>query len=1185
MASSSRDNFKSMYKAKHKEESSTSSRRKSRGLERQKLRDDEVNKRRLLSVSDMSPVFEDKEETKDEAIDSGTQVKASNRLERLKQWREERKKKQEEANKNSKKPMFKVTHLEYKEELQLFNKERSGAKNEQKISGQPVKLSSHPTKPIAKAAVTQRIVSNVKANKVETKKNTTKEVNVERKNRLLTKATKLENKKVAAHNERTRSTVKAIRPSERKTRSGTKETNLLEKVSATVSLDKNDLDKEIETKNPRKVKNQTAQYCKPTTAAAAKSTNEKHTNFLRSKSHQVGTNKSKGNTKALKEKETEDVKVPALDNTPLRKKSVRLNVGAVAASSASESEQDLHLSDSNVSLPKHSTPRPARGSNRYSSGSRRKYNKTPGIKTNKAHLGSQKKSVRDLSPINKNLKKKKDKSANLESDDSTNDSTNEDSGVSSENKEVNISNISDKENMQIASSRLVCRSSKRSHIKDSKDLSGENSGVETSQNFTPKKKLSLENSSTPTHGSSTRKTRSQLNLGFKPSPAKRSRSAMASPENDQDAQSGKHPEKSAKRARFTNLKSPSSDEENLNIICHEVQEPDPDLPKDVVQNVFVTRKSLRVASLISDDMANIPEKKSLTPKKRKSMCAGTRKSRSRPRRNSQSVVVSVSDEGTSGALGDSIGQIQSAPENHYKVEVVPHNTHGGSNVKCIKSEFIDVSDEGTALISERNPSVVYQVIKSEGSSRALQELTVAKIDGEISFIEVPLEESVNVLPRLSQSSEENHSTQPFSPTKSNDVSQSSPSVHLLPIAAYSQVDADQNSDSISASQETPVTFRTLRRRAHSIAPTFKTPSATKSKKERQRRKTDHVLKSPEEMVKILSQSPLVEMSRRRRKSKFVLSSDENTENEPASVTSEVDNTTSIQQQDIVQFNDLKVNEEKMERVNYYKNLVKSETQRLNELGDKWTSYLHHSTDVGEDAQGQIRSTVGKSQLLIDQRFKQFTGLINDCEFTLGEKETTPTDLQGFWEMIYCQVEDVDKLFSNLTELEQNNWQIKQPTPKNVPKKKVVSRAAKPKVKSNFAAFRQEMMKRKAKETVIDTSIDLATVDSEKNKVFDAGFFKVSSPIRSYSGLGSKKTPVIADTNENSTQQTDISEVESQTPRREMKSSVTTPMSLNNKENKVLATPVNRLLSAKKKSYVPAVPSPLLNDITGLRAKK
>lgn len=44
-----------------------------------------------------------------------------------------------------------------------------------------------------------------------------------------------------------------------------------------------------------------------------------------------------------------------------------------------------------------------------------------------------------------------------------------------------------------------------------------------------------------------------------------------------------------------------------------------------------------------------------------------------------------------------------------------------------------------------------------------------------------------------------------------------------------------------------------------------------------------------------------------------------------------------------------------------------------------------------------------------------------------------------------------------------------------------------------------MMKRKAKETVLDTSIDLATVDSEKNKVFDAGFFKVSSPIRSYSG--------------------------------------------------------------------------------------
>jgi disks large-associated protein 5 len=53
--------------------------------------------------------------------------------------------------------------------------------------------------------------------------------------------------------------------------------------------------------------------------------------------------------------------------------------------------------------------------------------------------------------------------------------------------------------------------------------------------------------------------------------------------------------------------------------------------------------------------------------------------------------------------------------------------------------------------------------------------------------------------------------------------------------------------------------------------------------------------------------------------------------------------------------------------------------------------------------GQIRTTVGQAMLLMDQRFKQFSGLIDNCEFKLGEKETTCMDLKGFWEMIYYQV--------------------------------------------------------------------------------------------------------------------------------------------------------------------------------------
>ena len=56
-----------------------------------------------------------------------------------------------------------------------------------------------------------------------------------------------------------------------------------------------------------------------------------------------------------------------------------------------------------------------------------------------------------------------------------------------------------------------------------------------------------------------------------------------------------------------------------------------------------------------------------------------------------------------------------------------------------------------------------------------------------------------------------------------------------------------------------------------------------------------------------------------------------------------------------------------------------------------------------------------------QRFNQFEGLIDDCELKRGEKETKLDDLQGFWDMIYFQVEDVDKKFISLDKVKSNNW--------------------------------------------------------------------------------------------------------------------------------------------------------------------
>ncbi|KAF2974137.1 hypothetical protein EK904_004822 [Melospiza melodia maxima] len=117
-------------------------------------------------------------------------------------------------------------------------------------------------------------------------------------------------------------------------------------------------------------------------------------------------------------------------------------------------------------------------------------------------------------------------------------------------------------------------------------------------------------------------------------------------------------------------------------------------------------------------------------------------------------------------------------------------------------------------------------------------------------------------------------------------------------------------------------------------------------------------------------------------------------------------------------------------VPYFRNILRAETERLLSQCLQWEGNLE--LDVPEDAKDLIRSTVGQTRLLIGERFKQFEGLVDNCEFKRGEKETTCTDLDGFWDMVNFQIEDVNKKFDNLVKLQGNDWQ-----PLDVPSKAVV----------------------------------------------------------------------------------------------------------------------------------------------------
>ena len=54
-------------------------------------------------------------------------------------------------------------------------------------------------------------------------------------------------------------------------------------------------------------------------------------------------------------------------------------------------------------------------------------------------------------------------------------------------------------------------------------------------------------------------------------------------------------------------------------------------------------------------------------------------------------------------------------------------------------------------------------------------------------------------------------------------------------------------------------------------------------------------------------------------------------------------------------------------------------------------------------QGEIRTTSCQARLVMAERFKQFSGLVANCENKTGEKPVLEEDLEGFWDMVYNQV--------------------------------------------------------------------------------------------------------------------------------------------------------------------------------------
>ncbi|NXY71070.1 DLGP5 protein, partial [Glareola pratincola] len=196
-------------------------------------------------------------------------------------------------------------------------------------------------------------------------------------------------------------------------------------------------------------------------------------------------------------------------------------------------------------------------------------------------------------------------------------------------------------------------------------------------------------------------------------------------------------------------------------------------------------------------------------------------------------------------------------------------------------------------------------------------------------------------------------------------------------------------------------------------------------------------------------------------------------------------------------------------VPYFRNILHSETERLMSQCLQWDGKFE--LDIPEDAKDLIRTTVGQTRLLIAERFKQFEGLVDNCEFKRGEKETTCADLDGFWDMVNFQIEDVNKKFDNLKKLQDNEWQpLDVPSKAIIKKKTIPNRVSKPKLgaagrtaaRNRLAAIKAAMKDKMKHDGDDDCTHQEKPLEVEK-VVFDAGFFRIESPVKTFAGLLSK----------------------------------------------------------------------------------
>lgn len=66
-------------------------------------------------------------------------------------------------------------------------------------------------------------------------------------------------------------------------------------------------------------------------------------------------------------------------------------------------------------------------------------------------------------------------------------------------------------------------------------------------------------------------------------------------------------------------------------------------------------------------------------------------------------------------------------------------------------------------------------------------------------------------------------------------------------------------------------------------------------------------------------------------------------------------------------------------------------------------------------------------MLLNDKLEQFKNLINICSDKHQSLKITTDDLQGFWDLVNIQIEDINKKFKLLDNLRSNGWVVDENT--------------------------------------------------------------------------------------------------------------------------------------------------------------